>query len=336
LPGFYEKHGGYVLAMAIDKYMHVILNVPIADRLVRLHYSKSEVVSRVAHLNHPLAREALLMHGIHDAIEVASVADLPSGTGLGSSSCYLVGLLNAIRAYLARPAAPEEVAEEACRIELQILKQPIGKQDQYMAVYGGLTELEIGKDGSVDVRPLTVPTYSLSDFVSKTHLYYTNIQRNTTDILSEQTAALRAADRSGVEDRLLRIRDIGYEIGAAMKESNFDRFGELMHAHWLAKRELSSRVTVPAIEQLYDYLRAEYGVLGGKVAGAGGGGFLMLYCPHKGEKLMQFMKSQGSDRLGYFPEFDGSRVILNARNSHTVHHHKSQPSTQVRVSTDHD
>src|SRR6516225_6558974 len=143
LPSFYKKHGGYILALGIDKYMYVALNVPYADRKIRLHYTQSETVDHVDDLKHELAREALKAHGIVDGVEIASVADLPAGTGLGSSSCYLVGLIMAIRAYLARPAPPEEVAAEACHIELDILKKPIGKQDQFMAALGGLTEIHI-------------------------------------------------------------------------------------------------------------------------------------------------------------------------------------------------
>src|SRR3989442_4072127 len=136
LPSFYDQHAGFVLAMGLDKYMYVVLNVPNADRLVRLHYTKSETVARVEELRHELAREAFRLHGIYDAVEVASLADLPAGSGLGSSSCYLVGLLTAIRAYLRRPVPLAQVAEEACHIELDILKKPIGKQDQYMATFG--------------------------------------------------------------------------------------------------------------------------------------------------------------------------------------------------------
>src|SRR5579875_142417 len=149
LPGFYRKHGGYVFALGIDKYMYVALNVPFADRKVRLHYTQSETVDHIDELKHELAREALRAHGIFDAVEIASVADLPAGTGLGSSSCYIVGLLAAIRTYLGRLVVAEELAKEACRIELDILHKPIGKQDQYMAAFGGLTELHIDRDGNV-------------------------------------------------------------------------------------------------------------------------------------------------------------------------------------------
>jgi D-glycero-alpha-D-manno-heptose-7-phosphate kinase len=291
LPSFYAKHGGYVLALGIDKYMYVALNVPFADRKIRLHYTQSETVDHIDDLKHELAREALRNHGISDAIEIASVADLPAGTGLGSSSCYLVGLLNAVRAYLARPVSGEELAEEACDIELERLKKPIGKQDQYMAALGGLTELHIARNGRVRSERIALPSYAIDEFLANTHLYYTNVQRDTTEILGEQKQKLEAGP-GAVEDNLLKIRDIGYKIGDAIRDSNFDRFGELMHDHWLAKKQLSGRVTIEKVERLYDYVRDEYGVLGGKVVGAGGGGFLMLYCSGKdGKRLTRFMES---------------------------------------------
>jgi D-glycero-alpha-D-manno-heptose-7-phosphate kinase len=321
LPSFYRKHGGFVLAMGIDKYMYVVLNVPLADRLVRLHYTRSESVADSSLLQHELAREALLRHGVHDAIEIASVADLPAGTGLGSSSCYLVGLLNGLRAYTLNPESRAILAEEACEIELDILKKPIGKQDQYMAVYGGLTSLEIDRTGKVTVTPMIMSRHALSDFVANTHLYYTNTLRDATDILAEQNQAMRQQAGGATEDSLLEIRDIGYQIAEAMRCSNFDRFGELMHLHWLSKRKLSGKVTVPVVEKLYEHVRAEYGVLGGKVAGAGGGGFWMLYCPRESNRLMEFMSSQGLSRLHYSPELEGSKVIANVLKSHSSHFH---------------
>ncbi len=324
LPAFYERHGGYVLALGIDKYMYVALNVPYADRKVRLHYTKSESVDHVDDLQHDLAREALRAHGIHDAIEIASLADLPAGTGLGSSSAYLVGLLNGLRTYLREPTSAAMLAEEACDIELGTLRKPIGKQDQYMAAIGGLTELHIAPSGEVRVERIDLPGYAISDFLSRTHLYYTNVQRTTTDILGEQTAALN--ERSGsVEENLLAIRDIGKAIGEAVRQSDFDRFGTLMHEHWEAKKRLSGRVTVPAVEDLYEHVRRNFGVLGGKVAGAGGGGFVMLYCPSDGARLTEFMAGQGMARLTYSAEFEGSKVIANTLASRSINYHAPHP-----------
>jgi D-glycero-alpha-D-manno-heptose-7-phosphate kinase len=322
LPSFYEKHGGYICALGIDKYMYVALNVPYADRKVRLHYTRSETVDHVSQLEHELAREALLRHGINDGVEIASLADLPAGTGLGSSSAYLVGLLNAIRAYRARPATFEDLAAEACEIELDTLAKPIGKQDQYMAAAAGLTELRIDPSGRVTVERIGLPGYAVSDLISKTHLYYTNVQRTTTQILGEQTASLKRGS-DGVEDNLVEILAIGRSIGAALRALDFDEFGRLMHAHWLAKKRLSSKVSLPAVEELYDVVRRDYGVLGGKVAGAGGGGFLMLYCPHEGARLTEFMAAQGMERLTYGAEFEGSKIVVNLMASRSIDFHSS-------------
>lgn len=328
LPAFYERHGGYVLALGIDKYMYVVMNIPHADRLIHLHYTRSETVATPDALQHELAREALRFLGIQHTIEISSLADLPAGTGLGSSSCYLVGLLNALRAYKLQPTGRGEMAEDACHIELEILKKPIGKQDQYMAVFGGLTELVIARTGEVTVRPIVLSPHDLSDFVANTHLYYTSVQRNTTDILQEQTAQLRGPKNGNnvVENSLLKILDIGYRIGDAMRGRNFDRFGELMHEHWMSKRQLSPNVTLSSVEALYEHVRSEYGVLGGKIVGAGGGGFLMLYCPGRHRELMNFMESVGMSRLYYGAEFEGSRVIANTLKSYSGHIHGTAAS----------
>jgi D-glycero-alpha-D-manno-heptose-7-phosphate kinase len=327
LPAFYEKHGGYIVALGIDKYMYVALNVPYADRKIRLHYTQSETVDHVSDLKHELAREALRRHEILDGVEIASLADLPAGTGLGSSSAYLVGLLNAIRAYRARPATFEELAAEACTIELETLAKPIGKQDQYMAAAAGLTELHIDRSGKVVVERIGLPGYAVTELISKTHLYYTNVQRTTTQILGEQSAALKRGPGE-VETALCEILDIGYRIGDAMKSQDFDRFGHLMHEHWLAKKRLSGKVTIPSVEALYDHVRSEFGVLGGKVAGAGGGGFLMLYCPTDGARLTEFMTSQGMERLTYGAEFEGSKVVINMMASRAIDFHSSARPSQ--------
>jgi len=324
LPSFYEKHGGYVLAAGIDKYMYVALNVPVADRLVRLHYTQSETVDDASQLKHELAREALLRHGIRDAVEIASLADLPAGTGLGSSSCYLVGLLNAVRNYLELRAGAAELAEEACEIELDVLRKPIGKQDQYMAAFGGLTELRFSHQGRVAVERLQLPAHAVAEFVSKTHLYYTKIRRDATDILFRQDRALREPQINSetVERSLIEIKTIGEAIGAAFRAMDFDRFGRLMHDHWLAKRQLSGDVTVEPMEDLYERVRRRYGVTGGKVAGAGGGGFIMFYCPGDGKALTEYMASLGFERLSWTVDFGGSRVVSNLLTLRSVKAHR--------------
>jgi D-glycero-alpha-D-manno-heptose-7-phosphate kinase len=321
LPSFYREHGGFIFAMGIDKYMYIMLNPPTVDNKIRLHYSRSEIADDIDELQHELAREALRLHGIHNKIEISSMADLPDGTGLGSSSAYLVGVLTALHHYRRDYVPLQTLAEEACHIELEVLGKPIGKQDQYMAAFGGLTVLDIGCDGSVGVRAVGGSPASLSAFVANTHLYYTGLRRSAVDVLRDQDVALRtprtpsapvAADnRSTVGDALLRIKDLGYRILDAVEREEFDAWGLLLHEHWCSKKRLSTKISLDRIDLLYEHVRREHGVLGGKIAGAGGGGFLMLYCPRDHGRLEKFMLSQGMPRLHYGIEHEGAKVVAN-------------------------
>jgi D-glycero-alpha-D-manno-heptose-7-phosphate kinase len=312
LPSYYSQHGGFIFAMGLDKYMYVTVNRPTVGSKIRLHYSQSEVVDDVSELRHELAREALRAHGIRYGFEVASIADLPAGTGLGSSSCYLVGLLNALH-HDRRDYVPlQALAEEACHIELEILKQPIGKQDQYMAAYGGLTVLEIAKDGTVSVRQLRPSSSDIADFVSRTHIYYTGEQRDARDVLREQNVAMQQKDgvaHDRVEDSLSRIKDLGYRILESVETSNFDTWGQMLDEHWQNKKRMSKKISLAKVDQIYDEVRDRFGVLGGKIIGAGGGGFLMLYCPGNRAPLEKFMEDHGMPRMHYSIEPEGTKVV---------------------------
>ncbi len=313
LPSYYSRHGGFVFAMGIDKFMYIMVNAPIVDRKIRLHYSRSETVDRLDELQHELAREALRLHGIHDRIEISSMADLPDGTGLGSSGAYLVGVLTALHHYRRDFVPLQVLAEEACRIELETLGKTIGKQDQYMAVFGGLTVLEIEPDGKVTPRSVELSSGSADAFVANTHLYYTGVRRDAAEVLREQNGALLSGDgrRAQVEGSLHRIKEIGHRVLEAISGENFDEWGRLLHEHWLQKRQLSARVSLSQVDELYAYVREEFGVLGGKLAGAGGGGFLMLYAPREHSRLQHFMEKRGLIRLHYRIEHEGSKVIAN-------------------------
>jgi D-glycero-alpha-D-manno-heptose-7-phosphate kinase len=312
LPSYYSQHGGFIFAMGLDKYMYVVVNRPVVGHKVRLHYSQSEVVDHVSELRHELAREALRKHEIETTFEVGSIADLPAGTGLGSSSCYLVGLLNALH-HDRRDYVPlQALAEEACHIELDILKQPIGKQDQYMATYGGLTVLEIAKDGKVEVKQLRPSSGDIAELVAHTHIYYTGSQRDAREVLSDQNVAMQKKDSAShaqVSDSLHHIKDLGYRILDAIQESNFDRWGELLHEHWQHKKKLSSKVSLSSVDQIYEEVRERYGVLGGKIIGAGGGGFLMLYSTGDHSKLERFMAERSMPRMHYTVEPEGTKVV---------------------------
>jgi len=334
LPSFYEKHGGFIFAMGIDKYMYVMTNPPGVDRQIRVRYSQNEIVEHVSHLKHELAREALLLHGIEDRMEIDSMADLPAGTGLGSSSAYLIGLLSALHAYRRDFISLQALAEEACHIELNILKKGIGKQDQYMAAFGGLTVLDISDNGHVDVRNVMLRESAISTLINHTHLYYTGRVRDTLDVLKHQNHAMKSTgkDRERVESSLLSIKDWGYKILDAIEHEDFDTWGLALHEHWQQKKMMSREVTHSTIDDVYDVVRKKYGVLGGKIVGAGGGGFLMLYTPYQnGKGLEDFMYKLGMPRLYYYLEREGSKVVANVASTQSMilHPGSARPRTGV-------
>ena len=313
LPSYYSQHGGFIFAMGLDKYMYVIVNRPTVGAKLRLHYSQSEVVDHVSELRHELAREALRAHGVEHSFEVGSIADLPAGTGLGSSSCYLVGLLNALH-HDRRDYVPlQALAEEACHIELDILEQPIGKQDQYMAAYGGLTVLEIAKDGTVAVRQLRPSSSDIAEFVAHTHIYYTGSQRDAREVLHDQNVAMQkkdSVDHARVADSLHRIKDLGYRILDVDRDARTTTSGaSCSTSTGRTRRSSPARSRCSKVDEIYDEVRERFGVLGGKIIGAGGGGFLMLYCASHHAQLERSWSSSGMPRMHYTIEPEGTKVV---------------------------
>ncbi len=315
LPSFYEQHGGYVFTMAINKYMFICLNRrSIADRKIVIRYSQVETVDSVDEINHPLAREALKLHGIHENIELTSIADMPGKSGLGSSGSYLVGLLTALRAFKNDVASAHVIAEEACHIEMNILKEPVGKQDQYIAALGGFQVLNIDKTGRVQTHAVPVDFVTVNELVAKARVYYTGIQRSANSVLQKQDAAARkggAPDKNAVVDSLIHIKEIGHKIEKAFRDRDLDTFGRLMDEHWQQKRRLSTGVSLSVVDEMYDQVKKDFNVLGGKIIGAGGGGFLMLYTPDKGRELDAFMAGHDMPRVSIFPTLQGSKVVTD-------------------------
>jgi len=309
LPSFYCEHGGFILAVAIDKYMYVNVNAPIVDDKIRLKYAQSELVDHVDQLKHTLAREALRYFHITQGIEIVSVADIPAGTGLGSSSAYLVGLLNALHALVQNPVTPERVAEEACYIEIDVLNKPIGKQDQYMAALGGLIVLDIARDGKVCFKRVKVDAEVLEALEHNILMFYTHDSRDATVILTEQDSATKRNDRAVVSS-LQEIKDIGMEIESSIARGHLRRFGELLDVHWQVKKRLSQGITSSRIDAWYE-LAKRNGAIGGKISGAGGGGFLMLYCEEGKAQLRSAMRSAGLRELNLRFDFEGSKVIFD-------------------------
>jgi len=338
LPSYYREHGGFIFAAAIDKHMYVMVNPPTIDRKLRLHYSHSEIADHVSQLQHELAREALRLQGIDDKMEVSSMADLPAGTGLGSSSSYLVGLLNALHQYRRDHISLQSLAEEACHIELEVLAKPIGKQDQYMATFGGLTVLEIAPDGKVDVSTVELSAGARAALAANTQIYYTGVARSALEILAGQNSAMSRPhadhERAKVADSLHAIKDLGYRVLEAIQEENFDRWGRLLDEHWRHKKHLSAKVSLSKVDQLYEVVKRDYAVLGGKLIGAGGGGFLMLYCPAQHKRLEEFMSSQGMPRLHYGIQMEGSKVVVDLDSgASAMFHPQVTIGSKVRLQT---
>lgn len=317
LPSYYSQYGGFVFSVTLDKYMYINLNTPIVDDMIRIKYSRYEEVFDVEEVQHDLAREALKLMGVKNALEIQSMADIPSGTGLGSSACYLVGLLNALHCYKNISVSQQELAEEACRIEIDTLKHPVGKQDQYLAAFGGFTILNIEKDGKVKVERPSMSEEVVDELEDSLLIYYTHTTRSTAEILKEQSTSVqdkKSVSHQAVVESLHIIKDIGYKTLDAITKGNLDEFGRLMDVHWKTKKRLSSKISNSKIDELYE-LGMSHGALGGKILGAGGGGFILFYCPkEKQADLTSAMSKAGLRRMRFKFDFDGSKVMMNVFN----------------------
>ena len=308
LPSFYERHGGFVLTMAIDKYIYLNLKPSSLDTKVRLQYLTPEIVDDCSQLKHSRAREALKLHNLRNSIEVNSIADLPASSGLGSSGSYLVGLLHAIRYHYKKDCHPSKLAEEACDIEINKLNEPVGKQDQYISAYGGVRVLDIDKLGKVKVVSPSVDIDTMNQLLANMHIYYTGVLRNASEILEEQNKI-----PVDVESSLFQIKEMGYKFLEHLEKRNLDDFGLLLDEHWQYKKRLSNKVSLPQIDSLYEEVKKRFGVLGGKIIGAGGGGFVMLYAPKNHAQLKKYMEEAGLPRLNYGLDYQGSRIVADLR-----------------------
>src|SRR4051794_7755838 len=274
LPAYSERFGGYLVSAAIDKYIYVTANKRF-HRDIRLAYSRTEIVPSVDRIEHRIFREALRMTGIEHSIELGSVADLPANSGLGSSSSFTVALLNALHTYKREFVSSRQLADEACTIEIDRLGEPIGKQDQYIAAFGSVTAFTFGTDGSVEVEPVPVRDEVLDELETNLVIFWSGVERPASVVLSEQGRRLRELEADVIE-RMHSIKEIGREVYRLLVVGDIDRYGELLHHHWTQKRKLASKMTDATLDEHYEAARAA-GAIGGKLMGAGGGGFFMLY-----------------------------------------------------------
>ncbi len=310
LPSYYSRHGGFVLSAAINKYVYISLNRPYVDDLIRVKYAKSETVEDLNEIQHDLVREAMRLTGVERGVEIVSMADVPAGTGMGSSGSFLVALLRALHAYRREHVPPHQLAEEACRIEIEMVRSPVGKQDQFIAAFGGLACLEISLNGEVSVTCLPMSAHHLDELRGNLLLFYTNVQRRSLDILEDQNRDTAQA-KADVVESLHRTKQLGQEIKAALEVGDFNRFGELLDVHWQNKKRRSAKVSDSRIDRWYEVAR-DNGALGGKLMGAGGGGFFLFYAPnaHKGQ-LRQAMVREGLREMPFDFDFAGAKVMVD-------------------------
>lgn len=310
LPSYYSQYGGFVLSAAINKYVYISLNRPQVDDLIRVKYSKSETVEDLNEVQHDLVREAMRLTGVERGVEIVSMADVPAGTGMGSSGSFIVALLRAFHALRREYVPPHQLAEEACRIEIEMVGSPVGKQDQYVAAFGGVTCFNISRDGRVTASRIPFDNHQMDELRGNLLLFYTGIQRRAMDILEDQKRDTSDSNPD-VVDSLHRIKDIGLQIKDALEQNDFDRFGELMDVHWKHKKRRSSKISDPRIDRWYDLAR-DSGALGGKLIGAGGGGFLLFYCPNSSKgKLRRCMVQEGLREMPFEFDFEGAKVLVD-------------------------
>jgi D-glycero-alpha-D-manno-heptose-7-phosphate kinase len=301
LPSYYREHGGFLVSGAIDKYVYMLTHT-VFQRRYRMKYSELEEVDEVEEIRHPILRETLLRHWRGNPLEIASVADVPAGTGMGSSGAYTVCLLKGLAQARRTSITPGGLAEAACEIEIDVLGEPVGKQDPYVAAHGGVCAYTFNPDGSVDVEPLELDTAVLGRLRNHLLLFYTGEARSASSVLADQDQRSKAGDEQMIEN-LHRTKALGERSCDLLRAGELEEYAELMHEHWQEKRRRSPGMANAEIDRLYTLARRS-GVIGGKLVGAGGGGFL-LYSPRP-EDTRQAMAAAGAPELGFDFEFGGA------------------------------
>lgn len=304
LADFYTQHQGAVLSCTINKYMYISSHRFFDEDKIQVKYSKTETVSSVNDLEHASIKEILKKFNITGAIEISSNADVPAGTGLGSSSSFAVGLLHNLYTSAGQFVSKERLAQEACDIEINKLKEPIGKQDQYAAAYGGLNIIIFNPSGQVEVQPIHLKKDRLDALQRNLLMFYVGDQRKTSSILSEQKENLAKPDKIEILKKMVACV---WELRDVLYQGDLDQFGKILHYNWELKQQLASKITNDRINTLYQ-TALQNGALGGKILGAGGGGFLLLYCPEKDQKkLLDAMSTL--KRLSFKFDNEGTKVI---------------------------
>jgi len=306
LPSYYEQYGGVVVSAAISKYIYISINRTFTPDYF-LKYSALERVDEVSAIEHPIVREALLAHNVEPSVEIVSTADIPAGTGLGSSGSFTVGLLRAIYALRRDHVSAGPVADEACRIEIERLNRPVGKQDQYVAAFGGLNTYTFSPDGTVTVTPLAISTETFHELEEHLLMFFTGYSRGADQVLEEQRSRSTAGDAAMI-DNLHYVKELGLRSRSALENGDVEGFAVLMHEHWEHKKKRSTSMSNPNIDRWYELGRAN-GAIGGKLVGAGAGGFLLFYTRDP-RRLRSAMAAEGLAEVRFTFDNDGSVVLV--------------------------
>lgn len=308
IPSYYSVFGGFSVSCAIDKYVFIIAH----DRFesgIRVSYSKTEIVEKPERIEHPIVREALRLLGPFDHLELVSIADLPARTGLGSSGAFTVALLHALHNWRGEHVPPNVLAEEACHIAIELLHEPSGKQDEYASAFGGINSYSISMDGKVNVLPLRISRATTSELENELLVFYTGNTRESRLILESQERAASSGDENTMKG-LHRIKQIGIDSRNALEDGNLKEFGRLLNEHWKTKKSMAPNTTTPGIDATYD-LAMKNGATGGKIMGAGGGGFFMFHCDSDRRKLAEVLEAHGLKRMNFRLEYDGSKTVID-------------------------
>jgi len=313
LPSYSREHGGFVVAAAVDKFVFVCVARRFQDT-IRLAYSENELVDSVDQIRHRIFRAALESTGLTKGLELHSLADVPANTGLGSSSSFTVALLNGLHAYKREFVPAEQLAREACRLEIDLLKEPIGKQDQYIAAYGGISAMTFHPGGAVDVERLPLKDDVIDELESNLVIYYSGIERSASSVLKEQAKTI-VENKDAAVQRMHRIKELGHQTKRILLAGQIDEYGEMLHEHWTNKRKLASNMADGTIDEHYDAAR-KAGAIGGKLMGAGGGGFFMFYVrAAERRRVHEALAARGLRPLRFRFDFDGARIMANFHRS---------------------
>lgn len=296
------------MTAALDKYIYLVVKRRFEEE-IRLSYSITEIVKFVDDIRHPVVREGLRLLGLTSYIEIVSIADMPAETGLGSSGSFTVSLLHALHAFKDENPSRQELAKEACFLEMNILKEPSGVQDPYIAALGGFICLDIAKDGRVNVSRLKIADDAVHELENNMIFFYTGLKRSSSMVLQDQRKSI-LDDKSKALDSMHRVKEIGFKVKRALENGNLSEFGRLQHEHWLAKKDTSSKISSDPIDKYYEK-GLKNGALGGKLVGAGGGGFLMFYCENGKDKLRKTMSKEGLREVRFRFEPEGSKIAIN-------------------------